>query len=217
MENPHKVFNLIILDESGSMESIKTATIKGFNEVIQTVGGIEGQFPEQEHLISFVTFNGLDIKTHLFNEPVNNIQPVNENSYKPEASTPLYDAMGFSITKLRTVIEKYEKHNVLVTILTDGEENASREYNGAAIKKLVEELKKKGWTFTYIGANHDVDSFADSLSIKNKMNYMANEADVKRMWAKENSSRFNYSQKIRNNENVSEDYYEDDKEKKENK
>ena len=215
MENPHKVFNLIILDESGSMESIKTATIKGFNEVIQTVRGIEGQFPEQEHLISFVTFNGLDIKTHLFNEPVNNIQPVNENSYKPEASTPLYDAMGFSITKLRAVSENYKNYNVLVTILTDGEENASKEYNGADIKKLVEELKLKGWTFTYIGANHDVDSFADSLSIKNKMNYMANEKDVKRMWAKESSSRVNFSQKIRNKENVSEDYYEDDK--KENK
>ena len=217
MEKSHKVFNLIILDESGSMESIKTATIKGFNEVIQTVKGIELQFPEQEHLISFVTFNGLGIKTHLFNEPVNKINPIDERDYKPDANTPLYDAMGFSITKLRAVSETIENYNVLVTILTDGEENASREYNGDAIKKLVEELKKKGWTFTYIGANHDVDSFADSLSIKNKMNYMANEADVKRMWAKENSSRFNYSQKIRNNENVSEDYYEDDKEKKENK
>jgi hypothetical protein len=42
------------------------------------------------------------------------------------------------------------------------------------------------------------------------MNYMANEADVKRMWAKENSSRVNFSKKIRNKENVSEDYYEDD-------
>jgi hypothetical protein len=173
------------------------------------------QFPEQEHLISFVTFNGLGIKTHLFNEPVNKINPIDERNYKPDANTPLYDAMGFSITKLRAVSESFENYNVLVTILTDGEENASREYNGAAIKKLVEELKLKGWTFTYIGANHDVDSFADSLSIKNKMNYMANEADVKRMWAKESSSRVNFSQKIRNKENVSEDYYEDDK--KENK
>ena len=217
MKKSHKVFNLIILDESGSMHSIKTATINGFNEVIQTIKGIELQFPEQEHLISFVTFNGLGIKTHLFNEPVNKINPINETSYNPDANTPLYDAMGFSITKLKAVTEKCEKYNVLVTILTDGEENASKEYNGAAIKKMVEELKEKGWTFTYIGANHDVDRFADSLSIKNKMNYMANDADVKRMWAKENSSRVNYSHKIRNNENVSEEYYEDDNEKKENK
>ena len=215
MEKSHKVFNLIILDESGSMQSIKKATINGFNEVIQTIKGIELQFPEQEHLISFVTFNGLGIKTHLFNEPVNKINPINENNYNPDADTPLYDAMGFSIAKLRDETEKCEKYNVLVTILTDGEENASKEYNGNAIKKLVEELKNKCWTFTYIGANHDVDRFADSLSIKNKMNYMADEADVKRMWAKENSSRVNFSQKIRNSENVSENYYEDDK--KENK
>lgn len=51
MENKHKVFNLIILDESGSMQSIKQATINGFNEVVQTVRGVEKQFPEQEHYI----------------------------------------------------------------------------------------------------------------------------------------------------------------------
>jgi hypothetical protein len=61
------VNNLIILDESGSMEAIKRATIIGFNEVVQTIKGVEKRFPEQEHFVSLVTFNGLGIKTKLFN------------------------------------------------------------------------------------------------------------------------------------------------------
>ena len=58
METKHQVHNLIILDESGSMESIKKTIIEGFNEIVQTVKGIEKAFPEQEHFISLVTFNG---------------------------------------------------------------------------------------------------------------------------------------------------------------
>ena len=52
METKHQVHNLIILDESGSMESIKKTIIEGFNEIVQTVKGIEKDFPEQEHFIS---------------------------------------------------------------------------------------------------------------------------------------------------------------------
>lgn len=61
MEKRHQVHNLIILDESGSMECIKRTIIQGFNELVQTIKGIEKQFPEQEHFISFVSFNGLGI------------------------------------------------------------------------------------------------------------------------------------------------------------
>ena len=78
----HKVFNLIILDESGSMESIKIATIRGFNEVVQTIKGVEIQFPEQEHFISLVSFNGLGIKTIHFNEPVKSLEEIDEKKYQ---------------------------------------------------------------------------------------------------------------------------------------
>ena len=68
MSNRHQVHNLIILDESGSMESIKQPTIEGFNEIVQTIKGIEKQFPEQEHFISLMSFNSLGRKTHLWKE-----------------------------------------------------------------------------------------------------------------------------------------------------
>lgn len=205
-----KVYNLIILDESGSMDSIKRATISGFNEVVQTIKGIEKQYPEQQHFISFVTFNGFGVKTHLDKQPVASLPEINVNTYQPASMTPLYDAIGLSVLKLKIDLAGLKNVNVLVTILTDGEENSSKEFNGVQIKKIIDEQKSFGWTFTYIGANQDVEKVAASISITNTMKFEANEADVKIMFAKENASRFRYSEKIRNKEDLREDFYKED-------
>ena len=175
MEQKHQVHNLIVLDESGSMESIKTTIIQGFNEIVQTVIGVQKQFLDQDHFITFVTFNGLGTKTLLFRQPVDSLSPIDAKKYNPDASTPLYDALGSSIGKLRASLSDTKEYNVLVTILTDGEENASKEFSGLAIKNLIEELKQKNWTFTYIGTDHDVDKIAQSLSISNVMKFDKNE------------------------------------------
>lgn len=198
---------MIILDESGSMQSIKQATISGFNEVVQTVKGMEQQFPEQEHFISLVTFNGLGIKTLLLNEPVKKLEQIDAKKYQPDSMTPLFDAMGLSLLKMKAETESLSDYNVLVTILTDGMENASREFSGEVVKKLVDELSLKNWTFTYIGANHDVVDFALKISITNTMSYQANDADMKQMFEKEKRARMNYSQKIRNKEDFKKDFY----------
>lgn len=210
MEKKHQVHNLIILDESGSMESIKTTIIQGFNEIVQTVKGIEKEFPEQEHLISLISFNGLGQKILHFIDPVSKLEQIDNSRYVPNASTPLYDAMGFGFSKLRQVLNNQTDYNVLVTILTDGEENASKEYSGAAIKSMIEELKSQRWTFTYIGTDHDVEKFAASLSISNVMAFSKNEESMKRMFEKEKSARAFYSMKIKSNEETGDDFYEND-------
>ena len=84
METKHQVHNLIILDESGSMESIKNTIIEGFNEIVQTVKGIEKEFPEQEHFISLVTFNGLGQKLLHFIDPVSRLEQIDEKRYRPK-------------------------------------------------------------------------------------------------------------------------------------
>ena len=208
------VHNLVILDESGSMEAIKTATIKGFNEVVQTIKGIERQFPEQEHVITLVTFNGLGIKTKLFNKKVKTLEEIDEAAYQPDSLTPLYDAVGFSIGKVRREVDSKKECSVLVTILTDGEENDSKEFSGAEIKKLIKELKKQGWTFTYIGANHDVEKVAFSLSITSSMKFEANEADVKRAFDDDKDSRIAYCLALREDKDVQKDYFNKAKQKK---
>ena len=207
MDKKHQVHNLIILDESGSMDSIKKTIIQGFNEIVQTVKGIEKEFPEQEHFISLVSFNGLGQKLLHFVDPANKLEQIDDTRYNPDATTPLYDAMGFSINKLRQFLHNQTHYNVLVTILTDGEENASKEYSGTDIKKLIEELKLTRWTFTYIGTDHDVEKFAESLSINNSMSFEKNDEDMKEMFAKERSARKVYSSRIQSNEETMADFY----------
>ena len=204
----HNVFNLIILDESGSMNSIKNTIISGFNEVVQTVKGVAKEYPEQKHFISLVTFNSLKTTTHLENENVEKLKEINRSQYNPTAGTPLFDAMGNSISQLRKITQTHSDYNVLVTILTDGEENSSKEFNQRTIKQMVDELKQENWTFTYIGANHDVENFAATISIDNTMKFEANEQDIKQMFSKEKASRMAYSKKIRNNEDTSKGFYE---------
>ena len=139
-----KVYNLIILDESGSMESIKQATISGFNEVVQTIKGIEIKFPEQQHFISLVTFNGLGVKTLLDKTPVASLTQIDPNTYHPDSMTPLYDAIALSVLKLKIDLAAIENANVLVTILTDGEENDSKEFNHSQVKNIINEQKNQG-------------------------------------------------------------------------
>jgi hypothetical protein len=207
MQNKHQVHNLIILDESGSMSSIKSSIINGFNELVQSLKGIEAQFPEQEHLISMVSFNDLNNKILHFVDRVNEMDAINDSTYNPNSMTPLFDAMGFSISKLKKYLEGKDNYSVLVTVLTDGEENSSKEYSGLAIKNLVDELKQQNWTFTYIGTGHDVEGMASKMNIQNTMTFDKNDSDIKRMFIKDSKSRVRYSEDIKNSKSSNDNFY----------
>lgn len=164
-----RIYNLIILDESGSMELVRQEAIEGFNESVKTIKSALKKHPEQQHFVSFVTFNGDGIKTVYNTSRADRVAEIDTRIYHPNSSTPLYDAMGRSILTLKHKLENNKEHpvKVLVTIITDGEENASEEFDGSMIRRLVENLKEQGWVFTYMGANHDVEKFAFSISIQN--------------------------------------------------
>lgn len=164
-----RIHNLIILDESGSMESIKRAAINGMNETVQSIRDAQKKHEDQEHIVSLVSFNSSEIKGIYDCVPVAEVEELTDKEYVPDCCTPLYDAMGLSLNHLRAKVNDEDK--VLVTIITDGEENSSTEYNSAAIKALVDSLKEKGWVFAYIGANQDVLKVAQTISVTNVMNF----------------------------------------------
>lgn len=164
-----RIHNLIILDESGSMESIKRAAINGMNETVQSIRDAQKKHEDQEHIVSLVSFNSSEIKGIYDCIPVAEVKELTDKEYVPDCCTPLYDAMGLSLNHLRAKVNDEDK--VLVTIITDGEENSSTEYNSAAIKALVDSLKEKGWVFAYIGANQDVLKVAQTISVTNVMNF----------------------------------------------
>jgi hypothetical protein len=191
------------------MQSIKKTIMNGFNEVVQTIKSVALEYPEQEHTVTFVSFNSSGIKKIHENSKIESLYQIDDRTYQPNGGTPLFDAMGASFFNLNWIIEKEnpKNYNVLVTILTDGEENASKEHTGESIKEIIELYKSKNWTFTYIGANHDVDLFASRISINNVMKFETSEEDMQRMFIRDRNARMNYSKKIRDFEDVSGDYF----------
>lgn len=173
-----RIFNLIILDESGSMQSIKRAAIDSVNETIQSIRVAQEKNTDQEHYVTFVTFHD-DMRTICECVHCNEVKELTSKDYTPQCCTALYDAMGISLTALRSKVAPDDK--VLVTIVTDGYENASKEYDGPAIKALVDELKGKGWVFAYIGANQDVEKVAATISITNVLNFEATHEGTRSM------------------------------------
>lgn len=189
-----KVFNLIILDESGSMGCIKRQAVEGVNETFNTIRQAQLSNDNQEHIVSFITFDSRRTNTIYDNTPIKDVKNITDNDYNPGACTPLYDAMGFALTNLRTKVS--EQDLVLVTIITDGYENASKEYTGRAIKALVDELRQQhDWVFTYIGANQDVEKVAESLGVSNSMAFREDEEGARFMFMKEGQSRRNFMRK----------------------
>ena len=207
-----KIYNLIVLDASGSMYSIRNEAIAGVVETVQTIRTAQKDNANQEHLFSLVVFNGRSITTVYDRMPIDKVPDLDANDYQPTDNTPLYDAMGNAITNLQRYIN--EDDNVLVTVITDGYENSSVEWNHQRVFQLVEDLKKKNWLFTYIGANQDALKVAKDMGIEHSMNYMSDADGTKEMFRKEQLSRKAFYDKLsagkRFYEAKSEDYFIDD-------
>lgn len=182
------VHNLMILDESGSMQAIYNAALGGANETIQTIRSAEREHPDQEHRFTFVTFNtrGQWVKTVFDDVPIAEVRDLTVRDYLPDSCTPLYDAMGKAITDLERKVKEGEP--VLVTVITDGYENASREYCRASVKAMVDRLREKGWIFVYIGANQDSKKVSMDLGVYDSMDFSADDEGTNAMWMKHRSA-----------------------------
>lgn len=191
-----RVFNLIILDASGSMQSIYNQALSGVNETIQTI-----QLAQEDHdnLKQFVTLTSFSSGTNYLHtiydaKPIAEVKEITQEDYKAYGATALYDAMGQQITRMQDI----KKHDdlVLVTIITDGEENASQHWTGPQIKSLIEELRQMGWTFTYIGANQDVEKVAATMGVRNSMCYKADDSGTSRMFLKDRIARRGFMSRL---------------------
>ena len=208
-----KIYNLVVLDASGSMYSIKNEAIAGVVETVQTIRTAQEDNADQEQMFSLVVFNGKRIATVYDRMPITKVPDFSEKDYRPSDNTPLYDAMGDAITNLNRYLN--EDDNALVTIITDGYENASVEWDHQRISQLVEDLKKKNWLFTYIGANQDALAVAKGMGIDHSMNFMSDVEGTKAMFKKDRRSRKSLYDKLAGGMSfkiamAEEDYFVDD-------
>ena len=190
-----RVFNMIIVDESGSMCVIERQALAGINETIETVKKMQQLHPDMEQRISLLTFDSGHKTFKYDNVKADNVNTLSARDYNPRGGTPLYDAIGIAIAKLNA--QTSEKDNVLVTIITDGEENCSEEYNLHMVKTLISKMKKQGWTFTLIGTdNLDVEGMAGSMNIDNHLAFTQDEEGTRMMFARENRARMRYNESV---------------------
>lgn len=158
-----------ILDKSGSMGVIASATRSGFNEYI---GDLQKD-KKGSYSISLTLFDTLVDKRHV-NTPIGKVEKLTKVNYIPSGMTALYDAAMQTIDAAEKSAKKGQK--VLCIIMTDGEENSSVEYKAADLKKKIKELEGKGnWSFVFLGANQDSWQVGGNIGISamNTANYNA--------------------------------------------
>ena len=187
-----KVFNLIIVDESGSMSVIRKQAFSGMNETLSTVRAMQEKFPDTEQHVTLVTFDSDHMKWHFNDALAKDTHDLKWNDYNPCAATPLYDAIGKTVSKLNAQVGNDD--NVLVTIITDGYENCSGEWNLKMVKNLIEKLNEQKWTFTLIGTdNLDVKGMAQSMNIDEHLSFEGDAAGTTKMFARERQARMRYN------------------------
>lgn len=187
-----KVYNLIILDASASMNRIYSQALTGVNETLASIRMSQKKHPELQQFVTLASFSaGEQFLNRIYSVmPIMEARDITSDDYPLLGCTALYDAMGVCISELQHAVTHDDR--VLVSIITDGYENASCTWSGSQIKSLVEELCQMGWTFTYIGADQDVEKVAGEMGIRNSLRFSANAEETNAMFAKERRCRNKY-------------------------
>lgn len=154
---------VVLLDQTGSMDGIKDDTIGGFNQFLS-------EQKKNDVKLSLTLFNSEEIEKRYVNEPIGKIKKLTEKNYRPSHMTPLYDAIG------QTIADVIDEKKLLFVIITDGFENASKEYKKQAIKELIKKQEKSGWKFLYLGVG--LTNFSDSENIGIFNNFTMNRGNV---------------------------------------
>lgn len=190
-----RVFNLIVVDESGSMCVIEKQALAGLNETIQTVKKVQDVHPDMEQHITIMTFDSGHKRYIYDNVLAKDATMLSKKDYNPGGATPLYDAVGIAISRLNAITT--DDDHVLMTIITDGEENCSTEYSLNMIETLIEKLKKHNWTFSFIGTdNLDVESMAKEMNIDNHLTFTEDAEGTAEMFATERVCRMSFMHNI---------------------
>ena len=156
---------VFILDRSGSMHGLEKDTIGGFNSVLERNKALPG-----DANITTILFDHRYTILH-DRQPIRSVAPITERDYSPAGMTALLDAVGQAIRKIDNVqahtAEDYRAGKVQFVIITDGLENASKEYSAQRVKQMIRDRQEKdGWDFIFLGANMDAIAVAADMGIQ---------------------------------------------------
>lgn len=174
----------IVLDRSGSMSSVATDTIGGFNRFLDDQKKTPGTASLTLH-----QFNH-EYETRIPTSDIQKAPELTTETFVPRGNTALLDAIGRSIvdtgSRLEKTPEDQRPERVVFVIITDGQENASREYNPAKVHEMITHQQDKyQWQFVFLGANQDAIKAATNLGMRagNAMTYAANRIGTQNAFA----------------------------------
>lgn len=147
----------IVLDESGSMSSCWNPTVEGYNQFLTEQKKLDAERTK----VTLCKFEGGHTKYPYQHLNILEAPLLDRTNYIPNGGTNLLDAIGKTIIETNNYLQGLPEESrpaVIITIMTDGEENSSREFTNEDIKVFVKKCEKKGWAFTFLGAN--IDAFA---------------------------------------------------------
>lgn len=171
---------IAIIDRSGSMGSIASDAIGGFNTFLKDQQSVPG-----EGRMSLVLFDH-EYQELYFGKPLAAAAPLTSATFVPRGSTALLDAIGRALNDHGARIAKEGwAQKVIVCILTDGMENASQEYKADKIKEMVKHAEAHGWSFVYLAANQDAFATGAMYGINaaHTMAFAANAAGTQSAYA----------------------------------
>jgi uncharacterized protein YegL len=150
-----------VLDKSGSMGAICEATIEGFNQVL------DDQKREGGSAAMTLTLFDTHFRTVVSAAPVGQMLPLDHKSYVPGGGTALYDAIAHTMRIADEYVAVHKPDQVLFVIMTDGQENSSREFSREQVMDMIEDRQKSaGYEFIYLGANQDAYQVGAGIGIR---------------------------------------------------
>lgn len=183
MSKKTSIYHLMILDRSGSMQSVQKETVGGFNENLKSIRESQEKHEDkQNHYVCFVTFGTTVDDPLLWKKHISDVKNLVEDDYNPDGYTALHDAVGISLSRLKEELkdEFYNREaNVIVTIFTDGQENNSKRFNGHKVASMIKDLQStKSWLITFAGCDESALEQAEAYNIRsaNTMLYAAGAA-----------------------------------------
>ncbi len=155
---------VFVLDKSGSMSGLEADTIGGYNSMFAKQQAVKGEC----HITTVLFDNNYELLHDRID--IKAVSAITEKEYVVGGSTALLDAIGRTINKIgnaqKHTADDYRAEKVMFVIITDGEENSSREYSADKVKALIERQNTKyGWEFIFLGANIDAVQTAGRFGI----------------------------------------------------
>lgn len=144
-----------IVDRSGSMGGLRVETVGGLNTFLEEQQKLPG------HANLTVVMYDDRYEVSLKNAPLKDVKPFTLEDFVPRGMTATYDAVGKAISEL----EELSPEKAIIMIVTDGGENASREYNQPAVAAKVKAAEDRGWEVVFMAQNIDAKAASTALGM----------------------------------------------------